>query len=297
MKLTWYWHWDETPCDRERAVILHEFARAGAKFVVLSDFILHSMLSSLSEAARWRRLLNAAGLSFCDAHATYIGGYDDPMSPDHALRRAAAARLRAEFELCAAFGVDTIAVHVGNQTADEPGPDGVRDAEVRLWRMLETVLPAAEDLGVVVCLENIFFPTATPAVLLEAVRRFPSPALGLCWDSGHANIVRGAFRALPNQLWTREAAKCGCDPEPDERVLEKMLPHIVNCHLHDNDGMTDRHWLPGDPLGTIDWKTVVPMLLSAPRLKCVQCESIARSERPYTPTEQVEALNRILPPT
>ncbi len=294
MKTTWYWHWDETPCDRERAVVLHGFARAGAARIVLSDFILRSMLGSLAEAARWRRLLNGAGLSFCDAHATYTGGCDDPMSPDPVLRRAAAARLRAEFELCAAFGVETITVHCGNQTPGEPGPAGVRAAEERLWRTLDEVLPDAERTGVVVCLENIFFPTATPAVLLEAVRRFPVPALGLCWDSGHANVVRSDAPDSPEQLWRREALKCGCVPEPDDHVLEKMLPHVVNCHLHDNDGLTDRHWLPGDPLGTVDWPGVVAMLRSAPRLRCVQCESITRAERPYSPAEQVEALRRVL---
>ena len=98
----------------------------------------------------------------------------------------------------------------------------------------------------------------------------------------------------PKQLWRREAEKCGCEAEPDDAVLEKMLPHVVNCHLHDNDGMTDRHWLPGDPLGAIDWKSVVPMLLSAPRLRAIQCESITRAERPFSPAEQVAALRAVL---
>ena len=48
-------------------------------------------------------------------------------------------------------------------------------------------------------------------------------------------------------------------PTPWEHdVLDRMLPHIVNCHLHDNDGTDDQHLLPGD--GTLDWTAVAALL-------------------------------------
>jgi sugar phosphate isomerase/epimerase len=52
-------------------------------------------------------------------------------------------------------------------------------------------------------------------------------------------------------------------------ALEKLLPHIVTCHLHDNSGVGDDHNLPGR--GTADWAAVMPKLLSAPRL--ISCQS------------------------
>ena len=58
----------------------------------------------------------------------------------------------------------------------------------------------------------------------------------------------------------------------DEHILEKMLPHIVNCHLHDNHGYIDEHINIGQ--GNIDWEKLIPVLKTAPRLKCVQCEVI-----------------------
>ena len=59
-------------------------------------------------------------------------------------------------------------------------------------------------------------------------------------------------------------------PEFDDQVLEKMLPEVVSCHLHDNHGFRDEHQLPGR--GNIDWKHIVGLLKKAPRLACVQSE-------------------------
>ena len=59
-------------------------------------------------------------------------------------------------------------------------------------------------------------------------------------------------------------------PAWEDAALEKMLPHIVNCHLHDNTGMGDRHDLPGT--GNLDWDKIVRLLKTAPRLRVIQSE-------------------------
>jgi sugar phosphate isomerase/epimerase len=60
-----------------------------------------------------------------------------------------------------------------------------------------------------------------------------------------------------------------------------MLPEIVNCHLHDNDGSSDAHMTPGK--GTIDWKKVISLLKRAPKLQAIQCEVLMRPDD--TPAE------------
>ena len=55
-----------------------------------------------------------------------------------------------------------------------------------------------------------------------------------------------------------------------------MLPEIVNCHLHDNDGSTDAHRIPGN--GTLNWNKVIPLLKSAPKLQVIQCEVLQRPD-------------------
>lgn len=288
---TWYWPWEDLS-DRHRALCLRAFSEAGADAVAMTDCVLGEMLGSLSAAAKWRTLLADAGLRFRDAHATYIGSLDDPECADPALWRPMIDRYRAQLDLCAAFGVETLTVHPGVPRAEEPGPAGVAAATARLLRALDAILPAAEEAKVVVCLENIFYPTCAVAVLLDTVRRFPSPWLGLCWDAGHDNLVRTGAPDDPERTACREAAKVGLDRERNDRVLEQMLPHVATCHVHDNDGARDRHWLPGDPRGTVDWARAVPLLLSAPRLRQIQCEAVPKLENPFTPAQSVGALRK-----
>ena len=69
-----------------------------------------------------------------------------------------------------------------------------------------------------------------------------------------------------NDLWHA----VGCEPVWQQNILEEMLPDVVNCHLHDNNGQWDNHWLPG--AGTIDWKRIIGLLKNAPRLKNIQSE-------------------------
>ena len=78
--------------------------------------------------------------------------------------------------------------------------------------------------------------------------------------------------------FTESAAKDGWDGWADaipwdNRILEKLLPHIVTCHLHDNDGYGDGHQLPGT--GSIDWKTLIPALKNCPRIVSMQNETSA----------------------
>jgi hypothetical protein len=57
-----------------------------------------------------------------------------------------------------------------------------------------------------------------------------------------------------------------------EDTLGALHGHVVNCHLHDNQGFLDTHILPGQ--GSVDWKKIMPQLKSCPRLKCIQSEVI-----------------------
>lgn len=58
---------------------------------------------------------------------------------------------------------------------------------------------------------------------------FDTPYLGLALDVGHAHLLPGGVDAF----------------------LEAFGPRIGGLHLHDNDGVIDRHWAMGS--GTIDW--------------------------------------------
>jgi len=136
-------------------------------------------------------------------------------------------------------------------------PDG-RGTEDRLLaesRSLAALAPIAERLGVTIALENLapVFPgpetiSANPLAVRALARRIGSPAVGLCLDVGHANVIAGLRRTSLT------------------RMVEPVLDMVVLFHLHDNLGA---RWRPADrrpgldPLrldlhlppgkGTIDW--------------------------------------------
>jgi sugar phosphate isomerase/epimerase len=109
-------------------------------------------------------------------------------------------------------------------------------------RKMESAMTSIEHLrlfarqrGTSLLLEN------TPNDLSEADRlngllhelRFPD--LGLCFDSGHAQMSGNAV-----EVW------------------EKMAPLVRSTHLHDNDGLKDDHLFPGE--GKIDWDALLPAM-------------------------------------
>ena len=55
-------------------------------------------------------------------------------------------------------------------------------------------------------------------------------------------------------------------------ALEKLSPYIVTCHLHDNDGYSDGHQLPGR--GTANWDKIVAGIKKCPNLRSIQSEVV-----------------------
>ena len=136
-------------------------------------------------------------------------------------------------------------------------------------RSLDELVPVAEKLGVTICLENLYKPLNLPDAVVGFVEEFRSDRLGACFDSGHANVLaRGGD--YPDGTAYKSCASMGTRPVWDDRALDKMLPYVVTCHLHDNRVQKDDHDLPGT--GSVDWKNVLEKLAAAPKLRCIQSE-------------------------
>ena len=56
----------------------------------------------------------------------------------------------------------------------------------------------------------------------------------------------------------------------EDNALELLKDHVVTCHLHDNNGFSDFHAMPGD--GTICWETLLASLRECPRMLDYQSE-------------------------
>ena len=261
-----YLHEFEYFDDRTRAYIFQEFAANGAKHIVLSDTLIRQVLHNRKQKQLMLDELSALGMSFKDAHAPF-GPFLDLCCPVEEARPEMITRQKLTLQLIASMGVDTITIHTGNETAYPDYPLEVQFEAIK--RSLDELLPLAEELGITICIENIWFRINTPERLLAIKECFPTDALGFCYDAGHANLMdkgRNFPESNPYKAWG------DVTPTWDDKILEKMLPHVVNCHLHDNDGISDKHRNIGN--GTIDWNHIVPLLKSAPRLKVIQSEVI-----------------------
>ena len=252
-----------------RRFLLQDLGEAGAKNLVLSHEILAKIAGDPGFADVLLKEVTDAGLTFCDAHSPF-GAHWDMNCPYPAIRKQMFAFHKLILEICAYMKVDTITIHVGNNHFSPANNYPLEQNICWIKETLAELLPVAEKLGITICIENIWFPTNTPEILLDIKSCFPTENLGLCYDAGHANLMnKGRFdeNSFPNNDW---AAAGMPGPKWDDQILEKMLPHIVNCHLHDNWGVRDEHNLPG--CGNVDWKHIMPTLLSAPRLKVIQGE-------------------------
>ena len=286
-----YFNAATAPLKEVRIQLWNDYAAAGAKYIVLSDGLMQLFSGYGKYVPEVREEVEAAGLKFLDAHAPF-GPWDNYCLPDKAARPAMIARQKLALELCAEFDVHTITAHVGGRPpifAEYPLEEIV---ECTL-RTLDELLPVAEKLDVTIAIENSWTPLTTPEQLLKIVRHFASPHLGICYDSGHANLM-----ARPTDNPESAAVKTFptygiATPPWDDRILEKLLPEVVNCHLHDNDGLVDRHQLPG--LGNVDWRHIMPLLLEkAPRLQCVQDEAYPHKYGYFSTAENVRIFTDLM---
>lgn len=268
--LTFYY--DFTQCsDAMYPIIMEEFARNGIKNLVLADNLIDILTRSPTTIGKVEKYANDAGINFCDAHGIF--GVEWCLNaPNKRLRSAMLNQQRLAIDLCNYFNVKTITIHVGSM---RPPVNQAISREEHLKSIKESLaelLPYAEKMDVTICIENIWHHINQPAALLEIKKEFPTPFLGFCYDAGHANIMDNG-RLHPEGEARLGAKFCGqTEPEWDDRILEKMLPHVVSCHLHDNDGSHDAHDLPGK--GNVKWDHILPLLCKAPNLKVMQCEVI-----------------------
>lgn len=247
-------------------------AAGGAKNVVLHNGVIKYLVYNRSECDRLRRDVEERGLTLCDAHAPFAPsenlGY--PVERD---RKWIQELQKDSLRVSGLLGLKTLTMHIGrlcfHPDIPESTPESVRKYT---YEILDALLPVAEENKVTIALENLFHPTATCDELPEYVEHYNSEYLGICFDSGHANVVEAESTKTPEQM--DEMIKLAW---PDrvityrENCIEKMLPHIVTTHLHDNNGRGDHHQMLGVN-GNINWERICSCLAKAPRLVSHQSE-------------------------
>ena len=251
--------------------ILCEFADNGAESVVLTDEWGKRLVKEPGFYTTLLGWLRESGMKIFECHGLWSIAYDLNIT-DRPRRRAMIEEHKLCMEYATDLGCRTYVMHIG--AFDCYYKDTTLEEMRRLAvESLGKLIPAAEKLGIIIAIENSFEPSNTPDEVLYFLNYFNTPVLGCCFDTGHANIMAktpgkdpAKYASYMNVCW-----KNGVVEEAD--AFGKLAPHIVTCHLHDNDGYGDAHNLPGT--GTIDWKTLIPALKNCPRIVSMQNETSA----------------------
>lgn len=252
---------------------LEAMAAEGGHLMTLSSDMLNVLVEQPMEIADFHHVFDEFGMTCRCAHALWRDGAEMSL-PFEGDRKRMIARISRTLELAAEFGADTLAIHgstwVWENTEFDPR---VVSRPIEKWReymraSIGELLPVAERNGICIALENTWGPLDTPVEVARFAEEADSPYFGLCFDSGHANVM--AASGLRSCEWLPGIWKPFGEIQWTDNALDVMLPYVVTAHLHDNNTETDRHDLPGT--GNINWKTLVPKLMSAPRLRSLQNE-------------------------
>lgn len=160
-------------------------------------------------------------------------------SKDKEVRAVVQARLAQALEVCDRLGAVQMVIHSPYDAWDRDNLDNTKTGrDKRIAAILDTldpVLRQAEEIGVVMVMENIKDPD--PRDRKAVIEAANSPALRLSVDTGHAHWAHTICGAPPADRFISDAGE--------------MLAHI---HLQDTDGYADRHWPLG--CGNITWHGV-----------------------------------------
>jgi len=171
----------------------------------------------------------------CGRTTTFHGPFMDlaPGGIDEQIRAVTARRLQRTMELVPLFRPLSVVFHAGY---DERRYHAHRaewlSGSLATW---EPLMQQAEEMGVVIHLENVY--EQTPEMILTLIEEMDSENLGFCLDMGHMNV----FGEVALAEW-----------------LDALGPHLKEVHLHDNNGHSDSHGPIGS--GTAPFKELFQYL-------------------------------------
>lgn len=212
-----YWFGYVLPLQ-ERLKMIRE-----AGFDVVSIWWEDEMAFQCEKKEEVPSLVEDVGLILENIHLPYQT-CNDLWSREEEVRKKVLKEHEAWLVDAASHRVPTVVMHI----ADGPHPPGPFSKGLD---SITYLLGVAEDLGVVIALENTQFTTYLRDLFVD----LDSENLRLCYDSSHDYL---------------EGEKGS--------ILRDLGSFISTTHLSDNDGEKDRHWLPKE--GIVDWKETMTLL-------------------------------------
>jgi len=147
----------------------------------------------------------------------------DLSSPDNSLRTKALDRLKLAINDALELQIPIVIIHAHRGEAPQ-------QLSALGQRSFTELIEAAAAANILLAVENTLDSIAPLEWILS---QFPASTVGLCYDSGHDQLI-------PGQTFD---------------LLQRWGHRLLTTHIHDNLGQSDDHLIPGQ--GTIDWPAFV----------------------------------------
>lgn len=169
-----------------------------------------------------------------------------PGAVDSRVREATMYRFHQTFDVAAILRPRAVVFHSGYEKWKYGlNMDLWLEKSLLTWGPLDKL---AAGIGTRIAIENIF--EEEPSNLESLVKAMGSENFGICFDTGHFNL----FSKSPLEAW-----------------LAALGPHIVELHLHDNDGTSDQHLPMGE--GGFDFRQFFSLLKDRERVHTLEAHT------------------------
>ena len=266
--LAYNFPWHELRDDQWRKVA-REYLDWGVDTFVFTSSLVKMCLHDEARLDFMRGFSREMGVRFIAMHGLCGLEYDLEYITPEQRPAMLKAHLRA-LEIEAEFGGRTYTVHTGSyQYVHDHIPVSVLRKQV--IEALERLVPEAGRLGIVIAVENGFDLPDSAKEVLAIVEAFGGdPAIGVCYDTGHAQHLAAYPWKDPSKYASYMAKDWWEGLVEETNAIETLAPHIVTTHISDNNGYADQHGMPFD--GTIEWDVLMPKLFACPRMMEYQTE-------------------------
>jgi sugar phosphate isomerase/epimerase len=191
------------------------------------DNIVSNDIQKLKETLDW------------NPHLTFHGPYMD-MSPggvDERVRRVTVIRFLHLVGIARILRPRILVFHPGYDKWRFHGHQDLwLENSLKTWRL---ILEDAKDIGASIAIENVF--EEDPSTLESLIKRMDSTKFGICFDTGHFHL----FSKKPLKEW-----------------IDRLGSHLLEVHIHDNNGIEDEHLAIGD--GKFDFNSLFKLLNNLP---------------------------------
>ncbi len=219
---------------------LKRIAEAGFTHIHWCHHWATDFLYSKPEVDQIERWLREYGLGLLNVHASH-GKEKYWVSQTEYQRLAGIELVQNRIQMAARLGADVLIVHIPTTI-----PSYARAVWlVQIQKSLDELEPFARRHGIRLAVENM--PGDDWEMLETVLPSYDPRYLGLCYDSGHANLQGNDFSHL-----------------------EGLKDRLIAVHLHDNDGTGDQHKIPFN--GTVDWQALCKVIASSAYQNMVNLE-------------------------